>query len=99
MCIRDSANVDPEAPGDIDIPLVGPEGKDGGILHLNFSFNPRYTLSVRKREKKVGDLASKGLSSGLQAGTSVIGGGLGAVGKLKKGLFGGDKKDSEKEES
>ena len=93
------ANVDPEAPGDIDIPLVGPEGKDGGILHLNFSFNPRYTLSVRKREKKVGDLASKGLSSGLQAGTSVIGGGLGAVGKLKKGLFGGDKKDSEKEES
>lgn len=90
------ASIDPENPSDVDIPLIGPEGKDGGVLHLSFSFSPRYTLSVRKTEKKVGDLASKGISSGLHAGTSVIGGGLGAVGKIKKGIFGGDKKDDKK---
>ncbi|SCV05484.1 LANO_0H08504g1_1 [Lachancea nothofagi CBS 11611] len=88
------ANVDPENPSDIDVPLTGPDGEDGGVLHLNFSFNPRHVLSVQKQEKKVTDLASKGLSSGLHAGTSVIGGGLGAVGKIKKGIFGGDKKDN-----
>ncbi|SCU88247.1 LADA_0E09054g1_1 [Lachancea dasiensis] len=88
------ANVDPENPSDIDVPLTGPEGQDGGVLHLNFSFSPRHVLTTQKQEKKVGDLASKGLSTGLQAGTSVIGGGFGAVGKIKKGIFGGEKKDN-----
>ncbi|SCU86571.1 LAME_0D06744g1_1 [Lachancea meyersii CBS 8951] len=89
------ANVDPENPSDIDVPLTGPDGEDGGVLHLNFSFNPRHVLTAHKQEKKVGDLASKGLSTGLNAGTSVIGGGLGAVGKLKRGIFGGEKAESD----
>ncbi|SCU97358.1 LAMI_0F09780g1_1 [Lachancea mirantina] len=89
------ADIDPENPMDLTVPLVGPKGQDGGTLNLNFSFSPRYTLSVRKRERKVGDLASKGLSSGIHAGTTVIGGGLGAVGKIRKGIFGGKKKDEE----
>ncbi|SCW02044.1 LAFE_0E12926g1_1 [Lachancea fermentati] len=92
------AQIDPDNACDLDVPLVGPKGEDGGVVHLNFSFAPRYTLSVHKKEKKVGDLASKGITTGLQAGTSVIGGGLGAVGKIKKGIFGGKKKDEDKEE-
>lgn len=92
------ANVDPENPMDMDVPIVGMKGQDGGVLHLNFKFEPRYTLSVRKREKKVGDLATKGLTTGLHAGTSVIGGGLGAVGKIKTGIFGGGKKKKEDED-
>ncbi|SCU94122.1 LAFA_0F20010g1_1 [Lachancea sp. 'fantastica'] len=91
------ANIDPENPTDIDVPLSGPDGEDGGVLHLKFSFSPRHVLTARKQEKKVGDLASKGLSSGLHAGTSVIGGGLGAVGKLKRGIFGGEKNENDTE--
>lgn len=80
-----------EGTTELDVPVEGLEnaGEDGGMLHLEFSFKPRYTMSVCKREKKVGDIASKGLGTGLRAGTSVIGGGVGAIGKIKKGVFGG----------
>lgn len=80
-----------EGTTELDVPVEGLEnaGQDGGMLHLAFSFKPRYTISVSKREKKVGDIASKGLGTGLKAGTTVIGGGVGAIGKIKKGVFGG----------
>ncbi|CAI4064759.1 hypothetical protein SUVZ_08G1240 [Saccharomyces uvarum] len=80
-----------EGTTELDVPVEGLEnaGQDGGMLHLEFSFKPRYTVSVCKREKKVTDIASKGLGTGLRAGTSVIGGGVGAIGKIKKGVFGG----------
>ncbi|AGO14204.1 AaceriAER411Wp [[Ashbya] aceris (nom. inval.)] len=86
------AEVDPDSETPMEVQLTGPNGEDGGILYLNFKFSPRYTVSVNKKETKVGDIANKGLSAGLSAGTSVIGGGLGAVGKLKKGILGGGKK-------
>ncbi|AMD21004.1 HEL277Cp [Eremothecium sinecaudum] len=88
------ADIDPDGETFMDVPLLGPEGEDGGILHLRFMFAPRYTMSVNRVETKVGDLATKGLSAGIHAGTSVIGGGLGAVSKLKKGIM-GKKKDKE----
>lgn len=76
----------------MDVPVRADDGSDGGVIHLSFEFEPRYVLAVSRKETKIGDLAGKGLSAGLQAGTTVIGGGFGAVGKLKKGIFGGGKK-------
>lgn len=93
------SKIDPENPTELDIPLVLPSEKkeDAGVVHLSFEFQPRYVLAVTRKETKIGDLAGKGFSAGLQAGTTVIGGGLGAVGKIKKGIFGGKKKDDETE--
>lgn len=90
------SKIDPESPTDLDIPLIlPPEKKDAGVIHLSFNFEPRYVLAVTRKETKIGDLAGKGLSAGIQAGTTVIGTGLGAVGKLKKGIFGSSKKRDE----
>ncbi|CDO95458.1 unnamed protein product [Kluyveromyces dobzhanskii CBS 2104] len=94
------SKIDPENPSEMDIPLSLPTVKkeDAGVIHLSFEFEPRYVLSVSRKETKIGDLAGKGLSAGLKAGTSVIGGGLGSVGKLKKGIFGGGKKKEDEAE-
>ncbi|KAH3901441.1 tricalbin SCDLUD_002935 [Saccharomycodes ludwigii] len=87
--------IDPENPTDLDIPLTDEyKKKDAGVVHLSFEFSPRYTLSIKKTEKKVGDIASKGLA----AGTNVVGTGIGAVGKIKKGIFGGKKKSDDEDE-
>lgn len=85
--------IDPHKATDLDVPIIGPNGEDGGILYLGFSFSPKYIISISKRENKIGNMASKGLTAGLQASTTVISGGLGAVGKIKKGIFGDKKND------
>lgn len=85
------SKIDPENTTDLDLPIVSEEGGDGGTLHLSFNFAPRYTSTVRKPEKKVGDLASKGIGSGFKAGASVVNGGFGTIGKLGKTMFGGKK--------
>lgn len=85
------SKIDPENPTDLDIAVVGEDGGDGGVLHLSFEFSPRYTLSVVKTEKKVGDLAQKGLGTGLKVGTTVVGAGFGTIGKLGRTMFGGKK--------
>lgn len=86
------SKVEPLEVTQLDVPVRADDGSDGGVIHLSFEFEPRYVLAVSRKETKIGDLAGKGLSAGLQAGTTVIGGGFGAVGKLKKGIFGGGKK-------
>lgn len=86
------SQVDPKGTTSIDIQVDGENGEDGGILHLDFEFEPKYVTTVTKRETKVGDIASKGIGTGLKAGTTVIGAGLGTVGKLRHGIFGGKKK-------
>ncbi|AET40124.1 tricalbin Ecym_5368 [Eremothecium cymbalariae DBVPG len=91
------ADINPDGDTVMDVPLTAPDGGDGGILYLTFRFAPRYTVSVSKVETKVADIATKGLSAGLHAGTSAIGTGLGAVGKLKKGILGGKNKDKDKQ--
>ena len=73
---------------DMDLPVRRDDGGDGGIIHVTFEFQPHYVLSVVKREKKVGDLASKGLGSGLKVGTTVVATGVGTIGKIGKGVFG-----------
>lgn len=85
------SKVDPENPTDLDIPVVAEDGKDGGVLHLSFKFSPKYTLSVTKSEKKIGDIAQKGLGTGLKVGTTVVGAGFGTIGKLGRTMFGGKK--------
>lgn len=96
------SQIDPHKKTDLDVPVTGPDGEDGGVLHLSFTFNPRYTINVHKQESKVGDVTSKGIGSGLKAGTTVVGAGfkagttvvgaglgtVGKVGKFGKGLFG-----------
>ena len=73
---------------DLDLPVVRDDGGDGGVIHMSFEFKPHYVLNVVKREKKVGDLASKGLGSGLKVGTTVVSTGVGTIGKIGKGVFG-----------
>lgn len=85
------SKIDPEGQTDLDLPVVGEDGGDGGILHLSFSFAPRYTSSVRKPETKMGDIATKGLGTGFKAGKTVVHGGFGTIGKLGKTMFGGRK--------
>lgn len=97
------SDICPSGLSELNIPVIGPEGENGGVLHLSFEFTPRYTLSVSKRETKVGDLAAKGFGAGLRAGSTVVGAGFGTglkagstvigtignVGKFGKGLFTG----------
>lgn len=85
------SKIDPENVTNLDIPVVSEEGGDGGVLHLSFQFTPRYTLNVTKSEKKVGDIAQKGLGTGLKVGTTVVGAGFGTIGKLGRTMFGGKK--------
>ncbi|AQZ14266.1 TCB2 (YNL087W) and TCB1 (YOR086C) [Zygosaccharomyces parabailii] len=85
------SKVDPENPVDMDLPIVAEDGGDGGMLHLSFSFAPRYTNNAHKPEKKVGDIASKGLTSGFKAGTTVVTAGFDTIGKIGKTMFGGKK--------
>lgn len=63
-------------------------GQDGGIVHLDFEFNPRYIITTTKRETNVGDVAAKGLGTGIKAGTTVVGAGFDTVGKIGKGILG-----------
>lgn len=85
------SHIDPDGPesSDFAISMLDPEtGKDtGAIVNVSFEFEPKFILSVEKRET---NLAVKGLSTGI----STVGTAVGSVGKLKKGLFG--KKDKEK---
>lgn len=85
------SKIDPENPTDLDLPIVSEDGGDGGMLHLSFDFAPRYTNTARKSEKKVGDLASKGIGGGFKVGASAVSGGFGTIGKLGKTMFGGKK--------
>lgn len=85
------SKIDPENLTELDVPVVSEEGGDGGVLHLSFQFSPRYTLSVKKVEKKVGDIAQRGLGTGLKVGTTVVGAGFGTIGKLGRTMFGGKK--------
>lgn len=86
------SKVDPEEEDiDMDLPIVSEDGGDGGMLHLSFSFAPRYTNNAHKMEMKVGDLASKGLTSGFKVGSTVVTTGFGTIGKIGKTMFGGKK--------
>lgn len=78
---------------------MGPKGEDGGVLHLEFEFEPRYTINVVKREARLGSFATKGLGTGIKAGSTVfalganvVGTGLGTIDKVKIGVFGGKKR-------
>ncbi|CAI4050025.1 hypothetical protein SKDZ_14G2350 [Saccharomyces kudriavzevii ZP591] len=93
------STIDPEDDSTFDIPLVGPKGEDGGVLHLEFEFEPRYTINVVKREARLGSFATKGLGTGIKAGSTVfalganvVGTGLGTIDKVKIGVFGGKKR-------
>lgn len=72
----------------LDIPVKRDDGGDGGMLHMEFKFEPRYVITASKREKKIGDVASKGIGGGLKAGSTVVSAGVGTIGKIGKGVFG-----------
>ncbi|CCE62444.1 hypothetical protein TPHA_0C02910 [Tetrapisispora phaffii CBS 4417] len=96
------SDVKPSGVTNMDVPITDPDGGDGGVLHLSFEFDPKYALTIKKKETKVGDFASKSLGTGLRVGTTVVGAGLGtglkagstvvdtfgSVGKFGIGLFG-----------
>lgn len=96
------AEIDPINPSTYDIPVVGPKGEDGGVVHVKTSFRPSYIVKVNKQTSNIGESGLKavgtGLGAGLGAGKTVIGGGVGVVGKVKKGIFGGGKSKDKVEE-
>ncbi|EJS41935.1 tcb2p [Saccharomyces arboricola H-6] len=99
------STIRPEDESTYDIPVVGPKGEDGGVLHLEFEFEPRYTPNVVKREAKFGNFATKGLGTGIKAGstvltlgTNVVSTGFGTIDKVKTGIFGGGKKRTQTED-
>lgn len=96
------AEIDPINPSTYDVPVVGPKGEDGGVVHVKTTFRPSYIVQVNKQSTNLGDAGLKavgtGLGAGLGAGKTVIGGGVGVVGKVKKGIFGGKSKGAEEAE-
>lgn len=92
------STIEPEDDADLDVALVGPKGEDGGVLHLRLEFEPHYTNNVVKREAKFGNFATKGLGTGIKAGstvfalgTNVVSTGFGTIDKVRMGVFGGGK--------
>lgn len=92
------SDVKPDGVTQLSIPIDA-EGEDGGVLHLEFEFKPRYITTVCKRETNVGDVAAKGLTAGIKVGSTVVGTGIGTVGKIGKGIFGVTKLHRGKKES
>ncbi|CCK70423.1 uncharacterized protein KNAG_0E01610 [Huiozyma naganishii CBS 8797] len=81
------ADVKPEGTTPMDVPVTY-EGQDGGMLHLEFSFSAKYvTARAPERQTKTAEVTTKGLGTGLKAGTTVVNTGIGAVGKIGKGIF------------
>ncbi|CCF60247.1 hypothetical protein KAFR_0J01830 [Kazachstania africana CBS 2517] len=87
------SQVKPHETTELDVPVINEQGKDAGIIHLEFKFEPKYVINVNKKETKAGDLASKGIGSGLKAGGTIVnaGGkvidtGFGTIGKIGKGV-------------
>lgn len=92
------SDVKPNGETQLSIPIKS-DGEDGGIIHLEFEFKPRYVTSVSRRETNVGDVAAKGLTTGIKVGSTVVGTGITTVGKIGKGIFGVTKKHKGKKEA
>jgi Ca2+-dependent lipid-binding protein len=96
------ADIDPIDPSEHELHVTGPKGENGGTLYVKTSFRPRYIAKVNQQNTNIGDVGLKtistGIGAGLGAGKTVIGGGIGVVGKVKKGIFGGGKKDKGKDD-
>ncbi|XBW36691.1 hypothetical protein QEN19_002266 [Hanseniaspora menglaensis] len=79
------SHIDPDNPSgkEFAIEMLDPDSGEntGAVVNLTFEFEPKYVLSVHKRETNI---ATKGLTTGL----TTVGTAVGSVGKLKKGLFG-----------
>lgn len=79
--------------------ITGPKGVDGGTLKIKTSFRARYIVRLNAMDTNIGDAGLKtigtGIGAGVGVGKSVIGGGVGVVGKVKKGIFGKHKKEED----
>ncbi|XDT41655.1 C2 domain profile [Nakaseomyces glabratus] len=80
------SKIDPHNTTTLDVPVVDDEGRDGGIVHLEFQFSPRFVTLTDSEQKTVADAPVKSIGSGLKAGTTVVSSGLGSVGKIGKGI-------------
>ncbi|CEP24390.1 Tricalbin-1 [Cyberlindnera jadinii] len=101
--VLDLAEIDPINPTKITIPLVGEKGEKAGTLIVKASFRPGYVIRVNASQTNVADVGLKsigtGIGAGLKGGKAIVGGGVGIVGKVKKGIFGGKKDESDDEEA
>lgn len=83
-------DVKPYETTEMDLPIKGEHKKDGGTLHMEFKFEPKYTVNVNNVSAELsssGGVTHKHLKTGLKAGTTVVGTGLGTIGKLGKGVL------------
>ncbi|CCD25572.1 uncharacterized protein NDAI_0F02540 [Naumovozyma dairenensis CBS 421] len=77
------SQIDPAALTKLEVPIVTEKEDKGGFLQLEFTFSPRYTLGVQKRSKNnIGDLAQKGIDTGIRAGTTVLNTSVVTIGKM-----------------
>ncbi|SMN18655.1 similar to Saccharomyces cerevisiae YOR086C TCB1 Lipid-binding protein containing three calcium and lipid binding domains [Maudiozyma saulgeensis] len=91
------SEVDPDEVTTLDVPLVTSSGNEGGVIHLDFSFSPRYTLNVTKQTIKNnnGEIPGLDFIPGLKVGTSAVNAGVSTLGVISKS-FGGGKMTSNK---
>lgn len=83
--------VDPDEPTEIDVPLVTAKGTDGGVMHLGFTFAPRYTLDVTKQSFKNnnGEIPGLDFIPGMKIGTTAVNAGFSTLGVISKSFGGG----------
>ncbi|CCH45176.1 Tricalbin-2 [Wickerhamomyces ciferrii] len=92
----DLADIDPINPAEYDVPVKGPKGEDGGVLHVKTSFRPGYIVKVNSQSTNIGaaglNAVGSGIGAGIGAGGKVVGGVAGGVGgglgKVKGAIFG-----------
>mgnify|MGYP003365524171 CR=1 FL=1 len=85
------SEIDPDDETTLDVPLVNQTGADAGIIHLNFTFNPRYTVNVTKQTLKNnnGDIPVIGFIPGVKVGTTAVNAGVSTLGVISKSFGGG----------
>lgn len=85
------SEVDPDEPTTLDIPLVTPSGNDCGVIHLDFSFSPRYTLNVTKQtiRNNNGEIPGLDFIPGIKVGTTAVNAGVSTLGVISKSFGGG----------
>ncbi|KAG0662572.1 hypothetical protein C6P45_001082 [Maudiozyma exigua] len=85
------SEVNPDEETTLDVPLVNQVGADAGIIHLGFTFNPRYTINVTKQTMKDtnGDIPGLGFIPGVKVGTTAVNAGVSTLGVISKSFGGG----------
>lgn len=90
------SEVNPNDITELAVALTTPKGGDGGVIHLEFIFSPRYTLSVIKQPMRgAGEMTGLDFIPGMKVGASAVNLGVNTLSVITES-FGGGKLTSTK---